>query len=119
MLTKVNTLQTKVNTRRKSTPCALQCREDAATAGSLDDAEVRTGSLCPCLEYSRANSYPWSPFPPRRARPGPGPHSRGEREATKCNSFQENGSSQGQNLALTGVSVIFFARQWHTGVPHS
>ena len=23
-------------------------------------------------EYSRANSYPWSPFPPRRARPGPG-----------------------------------------------
>ena len=25
-------------------------------------------------EYSRANSYPWSPFPPRRARPGPGPH---------------------------------------------
>ena len=20
------------------------------------------------------NSYPWSPFPPRRARPGPGPH---------------------------------------------
>ena len=26
-------------------------------------------------EYSRANSYPWSPFPPRRARSGPGPHS--------------------------------------------
>ena len=25
-------------------------------------------------EYSRANSYPWSPLPPRRARPGPGPH---------------------------------------------
>ena len=23
---------------------------------------------------SRAYSYPWSPFPPRRARPGPGPH---------------------------------------------
>ena len=22
---------------------------------------------------SRANSYPWSSFPPRRARPGPGP----------------------------------------------
>ena len=29
---------------------------------------------CPYLEYSRANSYPWIPFPPRRARPGPGPH---------------------------------------------
>ena len=25
-------------------------------------------------EYSRAYLYPWSPFPPRRARPGPGPH---------------------------------------------
>ena len=24
-------------------------------------------------KYSRANAYPWSPFPPRRARPGPGP----------------------------------------------
>jgi hypothetical protein len=30
--------------------------------------------LCPCPEYCRANSYPWSSFPPRRARPGPGPH---------------------------------------------
>ena len=28
-------------------------------------------------EYCRANSYPWSSFPPRRARPGPGPHSTG------------------------------------------
>jgi len=27
--------------------------------------------------YSRANSYPWSPFLPRRARPGPGPHMEG------------------------------------------
>ena len=26
------------------------------------------------LHDSRANSYHWSPFPPRRARPGPGPH---------------------------------------------
>ena len=26
-------------------------------------------------EYSPANSYPWIPFPPRRARPRPGPHS--------------------------------------------
>jgi len=25
-------------------------------------------------KYSRAKSYPWSPFPPRRARPGPGRH---------------------------------------------
>jgi len=25
-------------------------------------------------KYSRANSYPWSPFPSRRVRPGPGPH---------------------------------------------
>jgi len=25
-------------------------------------------------EYSRANPYPWCPFPARRARPGPGPH---------------------------------------------
>ena len=31
--------------------------------------------LRPYPEYSRANSYPWSPFPPRRACPGPGPHS--------------------------------------------
>ena len=28
-------------------------------------------------EYSRDNSYPRSPFPPRRARPGPGPHTAG------------------------------------------
>jgi len=34
------------------------------------EKRVRTG-------YSRADSYPWSPFPPRRARPEPGPH-------TKC-----------------------------------
>ena len=27
-------------------------------------------------EYSRANSYPWSAFHPRLARPGPGPHTR-------------------------------------------
>ena len=26
----------------------------------------------PYPEYSRSNSYPWSPFPPMRARPGPG-----------------------------------------------
>ena len=25
-------------------------------------------------KYSRANSYPWRSFPPRRARPGLGPH---------------------------------------------
>ena len=35
---------------------------------------VRTGAYRPHPEYSRANSYPWSPFSPRRARPGPGPH---------------------------------------------
>ena len=28
----------------------------------------------PHPEYSRANSYPWSPFPLRRARPRPGRH---------------------------------------------
>ena len=28
-------------------------------------------------EDSRANSYPWRPFPPRQARPGPGPHTGG------------------------------------------
>ena len=41
-------------------------------------AERRTAqvtvTLRPYPEYSRANSYPWSPPPPRRARPGPGPH---------------------------------------------
>ena len=26
------------------------------------------------VDHSRDSSYPWSPFPPRRARPGPGPH---------------------------------------------
>ena len=31
-------------------------------------------TLRPYPEYSRANSYPSSPFPPRRARPGPDPH---------------------------------------------
>jgi len=35
-----------------------------------------TWRLRPYPEYSRANSYPWSPFPPRRARPGSGPHRR-------------------------------------------
>ena len=29
-------------------------------------------ALRPHLEYSRANSYPWSPLPPMRARAGPG-----------------------------------------------
>ena len=33
-----------------------------------------TGPYASYPEYSRANSYPWSPSPPRRARPGPGPH---------------------------------------------
>ena len=33
-------------------------------------------ALRPYPKYSRANSYHWSHFPPRRARPGPGPHSR-------------------------------------------
>ena len=33
---------------------------------------VRTGSSYP--EYSRADFYPWSPFPPRQARPRPDPH---------------------------------------------
>jgi len=40
---------------------------DAVLAGFLP-------ALRPYPEHSRANSYPWSPFPPRRARPGPGPH---------------------------------------------
>jgi len=31
-------------------------------------------ALRPHPDYSRANSYPLSPFPPRRTRPGPGPH---------------------------------------------
>ena len=31
-------------------------------------------SLRPYPEYSRAKSYLWSPPPPKRARPGPGPH---------------------------------------------
>ena len=33
----------------------------------------------PYPEYDRANFYPWSPCPPRRARPGPGPHTTGWR----------------------------------------
>jgi len=68
-------------------------------------------------EYSRANSYPWSPFPPRRAHPGPGPYTaeqargkeRAERRGNTLTGFPdfriENGSSQGQNLALTGLCV--------------
>ena len=39
-------------------------------------AGARQGPLRPYSEYSRANSYPWRPFPPRRARPGPGPHTK-------------------------------------------
>ena len=35
---------------------------------------VACARSCPYPAYSLANSYPWSPFPPRRARPGPGPH---------------------------------------------
>jgi len=49
--------------------------------GVLRDTQVRADpeDKGPCAsypEYSRANSYPWSPFPPRWARAGPGPHSR-------------------------------------------
>ena len=32
------------------------------------------GQLCPYPEYSRANSYPWSPSPPRRAAAPAGRH---------------------------------------------
>ena len=35
---------------------------------------VLEGPLRPYPEYSRANSYPWSPSPSRRSRPGPGLH---------------------------------------------
>ena len=47
----------------------------------LTPSPLRGQSSSPCTPsisqqplYSRANYYPWSPFPPRRARPGPGPH---------------------------------------------
>ena len=45
----------------------MRTKADKAVGGSLP---VR-----PYPEYSRDNSYSWSPFLPRRARPGPGPHS--------------------------------------------
>ena len=39
---------------------------------SLYRSPPRFSPLRPYPECSRANSYPWSPFPPRRARPGAG-----------------------------------------------
>ena len=47
--------------------------------------------LRPWPEYSRANSYPWSPFPPRRARPGPGlyPTAAAEREGKILKAFKD------------------------------
>ena len=70
--------------------------------------ELRRHWVRPYPEYSRANSYHWSPFPPRWARPGPGfhpPHRfRAKREPLRTFQllFPE---SQGQNLALTVLCV--------------
>jgi len=44
----------------------------------VSHATLREKQTRPYPEYSRANSYPCSPSPPRRARPRPGPHSRQE-----------------------------------------
>ena len=55
-------------------------------------------ALRPYPEYSRANSYPWSPFHPRRARPGPGPH--------KVGGWQAHGErQQGRLLDKTDREV--------------
>jgi len=41
-----------------------------AVASEEDSCQVRTKARQLC-----SHSYPWSPFPPMRARHGPGPHS--------------------------------------------
>ena len=41
---------------------------------SFPDRSRLLHTLRPYPEYCRANFYPWSSFPSRRARPGPGPH---------------------------------------------
>ena len=59
--------------------CLLIVRpgKEGVDAGMVGQVFVQFGTkeevVLPYPEYSRANSYPWSPFPPRRARPGPGP----------------------------------------------
>jgi len=65
-------------------------------------------------EYSRPNSYPWSPFPPRRACPGPGPQTlavllvldpgRAKREKL-TRTYGLVTQSQSQNLAVTVLHV--------------
>ena len=49
-------------------------RPDASSSPPAPTTSSPWSPLRPYPEYSRANPYPWSPFPPRRARPGPGPH---------------------------------------------
>ena len=57
-------------------PSAEKILHPVATQGALRvvsrlNHRVSKG---PYPEYSRANFHHWSPFPPERARPGPGPH---------------------------------------------
>ena len=46
---------------------------DDIESGIMHTGE-ETQAVRPYPEYSRAHFYPWSPFPPRRARAGPGLH---------------------------------------------
>ena len=41
---------------------------------SLSSMRARSQQYVYAPNDVRTGSYPWSPFPPRRARPGPGPH---------------------------------------------
>ena len=61
---------------------AVRCRVREGAAGSSKRAlpcitRELVGMQCSYFEFSRANCYPWSPSPPRWARPGPGPHMQG------------------------------------------
>ena len=57
--------------------------------------------LRPYPESSRANSYPWSPFPPRRARPGPSPY------------MMSVYADQGSGIEMNNVCRIFAVPKRH------
>ena len=73
-----------------------------------------------CEDYNTYRAHPWSPFPLRRAHPGPGPHRCGQKGEVSTSLFRAIreqlrtfrrllSENQGQNLALTVIYVPYSA----------
>jgi len=64
----------KLNEPALSAFSSRESRRESRIERSRDPRCIDHLARPPQAHSSRANSYPWCPFPPRRARPGPGPH---------------------------------------------